>query len=175
MLTDPMRSHAIEAALANLPRGSVLIYRAFGEPGALARARALRAATARRGVALLIGADPALARAARADGTHLPQRLAHQAGRLKRAHPGWLVTAAAHDLAAVRRAEQAGADAVLLSAVFPSRSPSAGAPLGVLRFQQMVLKARGPVIALGGVNRSTSRRLRGSGGAGLAAVEAFDP
>lgn len=151
----------------------MVIFRAFGAAGAEARGRALKAVARRRRLVLLVGADPELARRIGADGVHLPERGAHRARALKRARPDWVVTAAAHSLPAARRAFRHGADAVLLSAVFASRSPSASAPLGPVRFSALVREAGGPVYALGGVNELTAPRLVSSGAIGVAAVEAF--
>ncbi|MFN3521415.1 MAG: thiamine phosphate synthase [Phenylobacterium sp.] len=169
--TDPARTPDPEAVAARLPRGAAVVYRAFGAPDALARARRLRAICKARGLVLLIGADEGLAQGARADGVHLPQRLAARAGRIKRAHPSWIVTAAAHGEAAARRAARAGADAAVVSPVFPSRSPSAGRPLGVMRLSLIARRAGVPVYALGGVSNENARRLVDAGVAGLAAVE----
>jgi len=173
LMTDPARISDLEAAVRRLPRGSAIVFRAFGSRDAVRQGRALAAIARRCGLVLLAGADPALALAIGARGVHLPERLAHRAGQLRRARPGWIVTAAAHDERAVRRALAAGADAVLLSPVFESRSPSAGRPLGPIRFAALVRRAKGPVYALGGINPETARRLAGSGAAGLAAVEAL--
>jgi thiamine-phosphate pyrophosphorylase len=85
--------------------------------------------------------------------------------------PGLTVTAAAHSMPALIRARRAGADAALLSAVFQSRSPSAGRPLGPMRFADLVRRAGLPVYALGGVKTKNAPRLLGSGAAGLAMVE----
>ncbi|QUD90841.1 thiamine phosphate synthase [Phenylobacterium montanum] len=170
-VTDPARTPDPVATVAQLPRGSAVIFRAFGATDAVELGRALRQATRKAGVLLLAGADSALARRIGADGIHLPERLAHRAGQLRRARPGSLVTAAAHDAAAIRKARRAGAQAVLVSPVFPSRSPSAGRPLGVLRFQALARGAGVPVVALGGINSRTARRLKGTCAAGLAAVE----
>ncbi|MFX8875835.1 thiamine phosphate synthase, partial [Acinetobacter baumannii] len=71
-----------------------------------------------RGSPLLIGADPAMAETVGAAGVHLTERRAGEALGLKAAHPGWIVTAAAHSPLAVTQAGAAGADAVLLSTVF---------------------------------------------------------
>lgn len=122
---------------------------------------------------LLAGADPGLARRIGAAGVHLPERLAHRAGALQRAHPAWIVTAAAHSLPAARRALAAGADAVVVSAVFPSRSPSAGRPLGPTRLARWVRAGADPAYALGGVSQRTAQRLIGTGVIGLAAVDAL--
>lgn len=169
--TDPERTPDIEAAARRLPRGSAVVYRSFGAPDAELRARKLLAITRSRGLLLLIGADAALAARIGADGVHLPERLACRARRLKR--PGWIVTAAAHSAAAARRGLIAGADAVVVSAVFPSASPSAGKPIGPLRLAAIVRMAGGPVYGLGGINDKTARRLTPASLVGLAAVEAL--
>ena len=117
---------------------------------------------------LLIGADALRVPGA---GVHLPERMTHRAAALKRARPGAVVTVAAHSLAALIRARRAGADAALLSAVFDSGSPSAGRPLGAVRFAALVRRAGLPVYALGGVKTNNAPRLISSGAAGLAMVE----
>ena len=106
---------------------------------------------------------------------HLPERLAHRARRVKAAHPRWTVTAAAHSPRAARRALACGADAVVVSTVFASRSASAGRPMGPVRLALLVRAAGGPVYALGGITHEKARRLAGVGVAGLAAVEALIP
>lgn len=166
--TDPVRTPDPEAVARTLPAGSAIVFRAFGAADAEARAvRLLRIARA-RGLMLLIGRDAALARRIGAHGVHLPERLGHLAGPLKRARPGWLVTVAAHSLRAARATE---ADAVVVSAAFPSKSPSAGRPLGPVRLAALARQAGRPVYALGGVSDKTARRLLDAGLAGLAAVE----
>lgn len=153
------------ALARSLPRGTGLVYRAFGAPDRLETARALAIIARRRGLVLLVGADAELAARAGASGVHLPERLAGRALRLRR--PGWIITAAAHSPRAARRP---GIDAFVLSAVFPSASPSAGPPLSALRFAQRVRTASAPAYALGGVNDATAGRLRMTGAAGLAGV-----
>ncbi len=153
------------ALALGLPRGAGLVYRAFGAPGRLGTARALAAIARRRGLVFLVGADADLAARAGAAGLHLPERLSWRAPRLRR--PGWIVTAAAHTPRAARRA---GIDAFVLSTVFPSASPSAGRPLGALRFALRVRTASAPAYALGGVNDASAGKLRMTGAAGLAGV-----
>ena len=172
-VTDPDRTPDPVAVARTLPRGAGVVFRGFGRPAAVAGLVALAAAARRRRLVLLVGADAALARSVRADGVHLPERSLHLAPRLHRARPGWIVTGAAHDARALRRAAAFGVDAVLLSPVFPSRSPSAGDALGRLRFARLVRDARAPVFALGGVRAGTARGLVRAGATGLAAVEAL--
>ena len=156
--------------IAGLPRGSGVVFRAFGAPDAAALGRALGRQARRRGVLFLVGADRGLAARLGADGVHLPQRLAVRAGTIAALRRRFLVTAAAHDLPAALRAHRAGVDAIVVSAVFASASPTAGAAMGVMRFASLIRRAGAPAYALGGVNAGTVRRLRGSGAVGVAAV-----
>lgn len=171
--TDPVRTPDPEQIAARLPTGSAIVFRPFGAPDAQARGRRLAAIARRRGLVLLAGADPRLARSIGADGVHLPERLAHRASALRRRHPGWIVTAAAHSLPAARRGLAGGADAVVLSPVFPSRSPSAGRPIGAMRLSRWVRAGASPAYALGGVSARTAVRLLDTGVIGLAAVDAL--
>ena len=172
-LTDPQRTPDPVLAIGGLPRGAAVIYRAFGAADRLQTARALRKLTRERGLLLLIGADWRLAAAVGADGVHLPQRLMQLAPGLRRRRPGWTITAAAHDAAAIIAGGRWGLHALFVSVAFPSRSPSAGRALGPVRFAALVNLSRPPVMALGGVNGVTAIRLRGSRAAGLAGVEAL--
>jgi thiamine-phosphate pyrophosphorylase len=169
--TEPARTPIPERIVARLPRGSAVVFRAFGAPDALARGKRIGAAARGRGVVLMVGLDGALAARLGADGVHLPERLAGKAGLVRALRRRFLVTAAAHDLPAALRARRAGVDAIVVSPVFPSRSPSAGRAIGVRGFCGLARAARMPAYALGGVNARTARRLAGSGAAGLAAIE----
>jgi thiamine-phosphate pyrophosphorylase len=171
--TDPTRVADPETVLHRLPRGAGVVYRAFGAPDAVERGRRLVRIARRRGLMLLAGADARLAARIGADGVHLPERAAQRARGVKRARPGWIVTSAAHSAAAIVRARRAGADAVFVSPVFASASPSAGRPLGPLKFAGLVRGARLPVLALGGIDGATARRIVRTRAAGFAAVEAL--
>ena len=95
----------------------------------------------------------------------------HRAPALRRARPQWLISAAAHNAAALVHGERLGLDALLVSSVFPSRSASAIAAMGPVRFAAMTRLVQTPVIALGGVNNKNAPRLISAGAAGIAAVE----
>ena len=166
--TDPVRTPDPEAVAVRLAKGSGIVYRTFGAPDSECVARRLKAIARSRGLKLLIGQDVALALRVGADGVHLPERLAHRAGPLKRAHPGWIVTSAAHSVSAARRGH---GDAVVVSVALASRSASAGPALGPLRLASGVRAAGRHVYALGGINDDTARRLLDVGLIGLAAVE----
>jgi len=168
VFTDPVRTPDPEALARRLPRGAALVYRSFGAADAEAIARRLRMILQGQGARLLIGADSALALRVGADGVHLPERLAWRAVSLRGRFS--LITSAAHSL---RAARAVGPDAVVVSAVFPSSSPSAGRPIGPVRFAALVRAAGRPVYALGGVTNETARRLGSTGAVGLAGIEAF--
>jgi thiamine-phosphate pyrophosphorylase len=175
LITEPGRTPDALAAVARLPRGSGVIYRAFGAADALNTAQALLRICRSKGLTLLVGADEALAAAAGADGVHLPERMVGRARRIRARHPRWIVTGAAHGSRALKAAERARLDAALVSVVFPSRSPSAGAAMGPARLTLRLRGARIPVIALGGVTDETAPRLIATGVCGLAAVEGLSP
>ena len=169
--TDPVRTLDPETIARRLPGGAAVVFRAFGAADACERGARLAAIARERGLKLLVGADARLAARIGADGVHLPERLAHQARRLRAAHPGWIVTTAAHSGPAARRALALGADAVVVSAVFASASASAGAPMGPIRLAILVRRVKGPVYALGGVDNKKARLLKDTGLVGLAAVD----
>lgn len=166
--TDPARTPDPVAVARTLPRGAAVVYRHFGAADRFETARRLRTLP---GLVLLIGADWQLATAVRADGVHLPERMRSRLSVLKRAHPGWLVTVAAHSRLATQQSPDA--DAMVLSPVFPSRSPSAGKDIGPVRAARWARGAPVPVIALGGVTRQRSRGLLNTGFSGVAGIDLF--
>ncbi len=172
VLTDPLRTPDPLALARRLPEGAGLVYRAFGAADAPRVAEALAAIARGRGLVLLVGADAGLAQACGADGVHLPERLVASAPRLRARWPGVLISGAAHGRLALRRAATSGLDAALVSAIFPSRSPSAGAPIGPVRLAALARAADLPVYALGGVDARTLPRLGATGVAGVAVVGA---
>lgn len=171
--TDPERVPHPETVAERLPAGAGIVFRAFGAPDAVDQGRRLRAIADARGLILLVGAHPDLAEGVRADGLHMPERLVAEIPRLRAEHGRWLITGAAHDAGALHAAERAGADAVVVSPVFPSNSPSAGEPLGIEGLKALVEATPLPLYALGGVRARTVTQLIGSGVVGLAAVEAL--
>ena len=74
--------------------------------------------------------------------------------------------ATAHDMAELGLAARLGADAVLLSPVFPTRTHPGGAVLGPVRFRLLAQQSRLQVIALGGMTAEHARtpRLAALGG-----------
>jgi thiamine-phosphate pyrophosphorylase len=171
--TDPTRTPSPERTMARLPRGAGVVFRAFGRPEALSQGMALRRLARDRGLTFLVGGDARLARALRADGLHLPERGVPARVDHGPWPRGFLITAAAHSLPAVRRAARAGVNAVVVSAVFPSASPSAKRPIGPMTLAAWTRAAGCPVYALGGVDQRTAKRLMLTGAKGFAAIDGF--
>lgn len=167
-MTDPDRVPDPVSVVAKLPRGTAIIYRHFGQSGA---AGALREITRERGQQLLIGNDPELAESIDADGVHFSRDL-NLLGPIecRAKHPDWIIT-----MAGLKSGHYAAPldslDALFISAIFPSRSESAGTPIGVAALKDRAARLPVPLFALGGVNAATARELIGSGIAGLAAIE----
>lgn len=171
--TDPLRTPDPEGVAERLPPGAAVVFRAFGAPDAEARGQKLRQITYRRGLLLLIGANAELAERLGADGLHLPERMTAELPAIRARHAHWWLTVAAHGEDAARAGAAAGADALVVSPIFSSASPSAGPPLGVEALKRIVAAVPTPVYALGGVRASTVDQLLDSGIIGIAAVEAF--
>ena len=170
--TDPLRTPDPWKTAERLPAGAAVVWRHFGSPEAATIGRRLRAVTAERGVSLLIGLDADLATAIGADGVHLPERARERAPDLRTRRPDWLITAAAHAGSGVTAT--AGLDALVLSPVFETRSPSpARPPLGPEGLADTVKRSALPIYALGGIAASNVSELAGTGACGIAGVEAF--
>jgi thiamine-phosphate pyrophosphorylase len=67
--------------------------------------------------------------------------------------------ATAHNMREIAQAGRMGADAVMLSPAFPTRSHPGATSLGPARFRLLAGRAQVPVIALGGMNAATAQRL----------------
>lgn len=155
LITDERNDARLEQALAALPRGSGLIYRHYHLDGAerLARFRAVRRMARARGHIVILADSALTAREWNADGIYGAPRA------LTPRRTGLLHLATAHNRCEIALANRLGADAVLLSPVFATRSHPGGARLGPVRFRLLARLARVPVIALGGMTRPRARTL----------------
>jgi thiamine-phosphate pyrophosphorylase len=153
LLSDARNDAVLEQALRQLPRGSGFVFRHYQLPAKERRARfmALARIARARGIRLILSGSPAQARRWGADGSYGSHRDA--------------TLATAHSLRELRRVSCA--EAVLLSPVFPTRSHPGGGVLGPLRFRLLAARSPVPVIALGGMNPSTARRLKWPRWAGI--------
>ena len=155
LLTDARNDHLLEPAIRRLPRGSVVVFRHYHlDPGPRAARLEQIARLARvRGVAVVL-AGPGYGPA-----------------RLLSARRG-LRLATAHDMRELASAARAGASAVLLSPVFPTRSHPGGKVLGPVRFNLLARLSPIPVLALGGMDLARFRQVRAHG---FAAIDGLIP
>jgi thiamine-phosphate pyrophosphorylase len=169
-LTDHNRIPDPAQVIGRLPPGSGVILRDYDTPNRQALAQSLAQHCKQAGVMFLVGLDEQLAMAVGADGLHLPEHAIAKARQIRQRHPHWWLTAATHSVPAARKAEAAGADAVLMSPVFPTQSHPGAATLGALQFASMVRQVALPAYALGGVTAENAHLLRGSGTIGIATI-----
>ncbi|HEY7797810.1 MAG TPA: thiamine phosphate synthase [Hyphomonadaceae bacterium] len=167
-MTDPKRTPKPERIVEKLPARFGVIYRHYGAKNRFEVGARLAAICKRRRLTLLVSADPQLAQRIRADGIHWPE--ARLTG-VRTHNSRWIETVSAHSPQAIGKAKQFGVDAVILSAVFASASPSAGAPMGALRFREIARTAPLPLYALGGVTHHNAARAMAHA-AGWASIEA---
>lgn len=167
--TDPERTPDPTAIARALPAQTAVVYRHFGASDRARVAARLATICRSRRLALLIAADPELAKRVGAAGVHWPERKLPDV----RLDGFALVTASAHSREAVMRAARSSVDACILGPIFETQSASNNAPLGLFRASQIARASAIPVIALGGVNARNAARLSGRGFAGVAAIEAF--
>ena len=153
-MTDDARDVDWVGAVSALPRGAAVIVRHREMRAREALALRLRGVALARGVKLLIADDEALAVRVRADGMHVPQRHGAKVAAIKARHPQWLVTASAHDAAAMRLP----ADALIVGPVFATASHAGASGLGLVLFATLARKAP-RVYALGGVDAISVQRL----------------
>jgi thiamine-phosphate pyrophosphorylase len=187
LVTDPVFGddaivRCVELVAAALPRGWLSV-QLRDKQRALVSLRVfasrLRLVTRAAGAALVINGDARLARDVGADGVHLGS----DAGKVRDARallgPRTWVSVSAHSDGAVRRGIADGADAVLVSPVFPSRPPSVYAPskegrgLDALRSARDLSEGRIAVYALGGVDADNARACAEAGADGVAVVRAL--
>jgi thiamine-phosphate pyrophosphorylase len=143
LVSDARNDAMLECALKCLPRGSGFIFRHYHlEPEERrARFKALARLARARGHLLVLAGTKAKAGRWGADLAYGP------GGQL----------APVHSLREIARASRA--TALLLSPVFATRSHPGAKSLGSVRFRQLAARAKVPVIALGGMNPNTARRL----------------
>ena len=145
-MTDPARMETPVEIARRLPEGCAVIYRHFGKPE---KAQALRDLTRAQNRQLLIGNDPELARDIGADGVHFSRDenlSAPIAWRKKQ--PDWILTMAGLKHGAYL-APLDSLDALFISSLFPSRSPSAGEPIGTAALKDTAARLPIPIFALG--------------------------
>lgn len=139
----------------------------------------LRLVTRAVGASLVINGDARLARDVGADGVHLGRGAGTVRDARATCGAGAWISVSAHSDKAVRAAVSDGADAALVSPVFPSRPPSVhaatkeGRGLDALRSARAAAGDRVRLFALGGVEADNTRACVEAGADGVAVVRAL--
>ena len=172
-MTDQERTPDPCTLVARLPKGAAVIFRHYDDPMRDSKGRELRHLCRQQNRLFLVAGDAMLAQRLRADGLHVPEHQLPMLFGLRRRHPGWLVTASAHNLPAALKARHAGAHALIVAPVLPTASHRHAPFLGRIRFAGLVTQARLPTYALGGIHGTTAHQLLASGAVGIAGIGAF--
>jgi thiamine-phosphate pyrophosphorylase len=187
LVTDPVFGddgivRCVEAVARALPAGTLSV-QLRDKQRALVSLRVfasrLRLVTRAVGASLVVNGDARLARDVGADGVHLGKGAGTvQDARAVCGAAAW-ISVSAHSDGAVRRGAGDGADAVLVSPVFPSRPPSIhstakeGRGLDALRSAHAIAAGKLAVYALGGVDGENARACAEAGADGVALIRAL--
>ena len=156
LLSDERNDKGLSAALKRLPRGSGFIYRHYHlpDPDRYHRFHALRRIAKARGHTVILADSAMTATEWGADGIYgAPLSLWPR-------RAGLLQLATAHGPREIAEANRKGADAVLLSPVYPTRSHHGATTLGPARWGALAKLSNAPAIALGGMTSAGAARLR---------------
>ncbi len=138
----------------------------------LGAAAVLRSVTAASGATLLVNDRIDVARAAGADGVHLPADSFPIALARALLGPSALVGRSTHAPAEAVAAAADGADYVIIGPIFETPSKRAfGAPLGIAALAATRIDV--PVLAIGGIGPEQVATVRRAGAAGVAVVRAL--
>lgn len=154
LLSDARNDLGLESALAEMPRGSGFVFRHYHLPDEVRaeRFRDLAACARSAGHVVVLADDIARAVAWGAEGVYgHAERISPAAGLLK--------LATAHDGEELAAAGHASADGVFLSPVFATRSHPDVQPLGIHGFHVLAQQSPVPVIALGGMTKTSAAEL----------------
>ncbi|MCY0389722.1 thiamine phosphate synthase [Robbsia sp. Bb-Pol-6] len=164
---SPGRYHALAAAAREVchGRGAMLI---LNGPTACATGEADRDRHA-DGIHAADGGSASALDHARADGIHLSSARLMACERRPVA-ASCVVSAACHTLAELRQAARIGVDFITLSPVLRTRTHPDAAPLGWVRFAELVAASPVPVYALGGMTRAHLATAQSCGARGIAAI-----
>ena len=155
LISDARNDAVLEDALDRLPRGSGFIYRHYhlSGPERLARFLTLRRVARARGHVVVLADSALTATEWGAVGIYGSPRA------LWPRRAGLLRLATAHGMREIGLANRLGADAVLISPVYPTATHPGAPTLGPVRFRLLAGHSQVPVIALGGMSELGAKRV----------------
>ena len=153
LISDSRNDAVLERVLRKMPRGSGFVYRHYhlGDPERWERFCELRRFAKARGHMVILADSALTATEWGADGVYGAPLALWPTRR------GLIQIAAVHSMREIAQARRKGADAVMLSPVFPTRSHPGSEVLGPVRFQMLARLCSAPVIALGGMDVAKAR------------------
>jgi len=167
LMTDGRFGTDLLPAIKRLPTGSGVIFRHYELPDAERHMlfRHVRRICQRRGPVLILAGGELSAMRWHADGFH---------GRHGKRTSNLLRSASVHDRKELKEALRNGADLVLISPLFSTRSHPGHRPMGWSRFNMIAAQTgTAAVIALGGVTVQRARMFNRKLLHGWAAIDAF--
>jgi thiamine-phosphate pyrophosphorylase len=171
LMTDDERLPDPLAAARALPRGSMVVVRARDTAELERLSGALLRIARTKGLGVVVAGDPELASQLGADGFHLPEARAGEAGCWRARFPALLITTSAHSLRALLRAQSLPVDAVFFSPLFVTQSHPGRTSLTPVRANLIARNVRLTVYALGGIDAHNASLLNAF--AGIAAIGAL--
>jgi thiamine-phosphate pyrophosphorylase len=173
LMTDDERLPDPLAAASALPRGSMVVVRARDAMRRDALARAMLKLARKRGLAVLIANDPALAVKLGADGLHLAEKRMGEAAYWHARFSTLMITSSAHSLRSLVRAGGFPLDAVFLSPIFSTESHPAAAAFSPAKGNIAARSFPLPVYALGGIDSKNARLIAEKSFTGISAIGAL--
>lgn len=144
----------------------------LGDSQLLTLARDLREVIGGRAL-LLINGRADIARAAGADGVHLPEKGGSVADVRRIIGDDALIGRSVHSVAGVLLAQREGADYAQLGSIYPTRSHPGVTPIGAAAIPETAQSLSIPILAVGGIDAERVQDVIKGGAHGVAVVSAI--
>lgn len=172
LMTDTKRLPDPCRYIPFLPAGSAVIVRHTDVIEKIKLALKIKSLCRKHKVKLLLSNDVKAAIKLGLDGVHFSEKEALRQRKKTKfsTQKNFIFTSACHSLWALKRAEHANMDAVLISPVFTTRSHPDSKGLGALHFQCWATQTHLKCYALGGITPKYAQRLSSSKACGFAGI-----
>lgn len=162
LMTDAKRLPDPHRIIPRLPQGSAIIVRHFSRIEKWKIICNIKNLCRKHKVKIYVSDDQKLAISERLDGLHLSEKQLRNiaaCGQVIKPYPGFQITAACHSITALRMAEKARIDAVLISPAFTTQSHPNIRTKGVIGLQMLATSTSLKCYGLGGLQTKTARHL----------------
>lgn len=128
-----------------------------------------------KGLTFIVNDYPDIAKIVNADGIHLGQEDLSKMS-IKKARkilgPNKIIGLSTHSYSQALKAERLGADYISVGPIFKTPSKPKGQPVGLKLLRKVVEKVKVPVVAIGGIDQSKVKKVRGVGCERFAVIRA---